>query len=239
MMNRSITTRLALAMAAALTLALTLTLSAQAQEPDAVAYTKEQLLLFGTRHLENIDSKAVLHYDFRQSGSRARAIEDRVTLEIKEIDENGGKHLSTRFLNGDEQRDFGDIRDFRSNPLIMYFLQWDVEKMDNDSRLSHHHYRHLLRRAIRVGTHSKEVTITHEQRKLQGHKVFFRPLTSKEDDERYGNYAGKRYEFILAETIPGYIYSISTLIPGEQPDDEPLEFTRLTFNRLEPAGSKK
>lgn len=210
--------------------------AASAQYEDQ--YSKEQMLLFGTQHLDNVTSPGVLHYDFRQSGRIGGELEDQVRLTISRIDESGGKDLSTEFLSGDNNRRFSDIPGFRSNPLIMYFLQWDVEKMGAGGRVSHHYYRRLLRGALRVGARSKEVTVSHAGRQLKADLVFFEPLTGKKGDAKYKHNFSKRYEFVLTEAIPGYIYSISTLVPGEKADDDPLEHIQITFNRLEPAKAK-
>ena len=234
-MNGRGVNRLVIWLVAWLLVALLVTVSAQ----DNDGYSREQMLLFGTQHLENIDSPGVLYYDFHQSGPINRAIEDRVTLAVTRVNESGSKDLSTVFLSGDNRREFGDIPGFHSNPLIMYFLQWDAEKMAASSGVSHHYYRHLLRSAMRSGARSEEVVIDHGGRKLQGHRVFFEPLTGNKGQEEYGGRVTKRYEFILTGAIPGYVYSISTLVPGEKSGDEPLGYTRLTFNRLESAETKQ
>ena len=207
-----------------------------AQDEDK--YSKGQLLLFGTQHLENVLSPGVLHYDFHQSGPISGDLKDQVTITIDRIDENGGKDLRTEFLSGANRREFGNVPGFRSNPLIMYFLQWDVEKMGAISGVSHHYYRSLLRGAMRTGARSEEVTVRHGGRELKGDKVFFEPLTSKKGEMKYKDQFSKRYEFILSESIPGYLYSVSTLVPGEKPGDEPLERTQIIFNRFEPTKAK-
>ncbi len=225
------------------TVALALAASASAREtgadPDDGRYTEEQMLLFGTHHLNNVTSESVLHYDFRQSGSHAREIDDKVTLVITRIAEDGAKDLSVEFLSGADRRPFADITNFHSNPVLMYFLQWDSEKMSGGQRVTHHHFRHLLRQGFRNNTHSEAVTVTHGGRRIKGRRVFLRPLAGEGGDKKYEGYAGKLYEFILAESIPGYIYSISTLIVGEDAGAEPLESVRMTFDRLEPVKSKE
>ena len=115
----------------------------------------------------------------------------------------------------------------------MHFLQWDSEKMSGGRRVTHHHFRHLLRQAFRNDMRSEEVTVIYNGRKLKGTRLFFRPLANKADNKKYEGYPGKLYEFILIESIPGYVYSISTLITGKNPRAEPLESARMTFNRIE------
>lgn len=196
-------------------------------------YSKEQLLLFDTPHLQNIRSAASLHYDFHQHGSQTEAIENEVTLKITGLSESGGKNLETAFLSGANGKNYA-IEDFRGNPLIMYFLEWDVAKMGRDSAISRHYFRHLMRQAFLTDAASEEITFTHGGRRIKGHKVFFEPLASKKGDDRYENYPGKRYEFVLADDIPGGIYSIATRLPGAAPQDKVLEHTEMKFSRIEP-----
>lgn len=196
-------------------------------------YSKEQLLLFDTPHLQNIRSEASLHYDFLQRGSQTEAIENEVTLKITGLSESGGKNLETAFLSGANGKNYA-VKDFRGNPLIMYFLEWDVAKMGRESAISRHYFRHLMRQAFLTAAASEEITFTHGGRRIKGHKVFFEPLASKKGDDRYENYPGKRYEFVLADDIPGGIYSIATRLPGAAPEDEALEHTEMKFSRIEP-----
>ncbi|MDD9806417.1 MAG: hypothetical protein OXU44_05675 [Gammaproteobacteria bacterium] len=196
-------------------------------------YSKEQLLLFDTPHLRNIRSEASLHYDFRQHGAQTEAIENRVTLKITGLSESGGKNLETAFLSGANGRNYA-IEDFRGNPLIMYFLEWDVTKMGRESAISRHYFRHLMKQAFLTAAASEEITFTHDGRRIKGHKVFLEPLASRKGDDRYRNYPAKRYEFVLADDIPGGIYSIATRLPGAAPEDGLLEHTEMKFSRIEP-----
>lgn len=196
-------------------------------------YSKEQLLLFDTPHLRNIRSAASLHYDFHQHGAQTQAIDNRVTLKITGLSESGGKNLETAFLSGADGKNYA-IDDFRGNPLIMYFLEWDVTKMGREGDISRHYFRNLIKQAFLTGAASEEITFTHDGRRIKGHKVFFEPLASKKGDDRYKNYPAKRYEFVLADDIPGGIYSIATRLPGAAPEDEALEHTEMKFSRIEP-----
>ena len=198
-------------------------------------YSDAQRLLFSTPHLDNIKAEGILYYDFRQHGASTISFDDEITLTIKGISERGGKDVEVSFLSGEHNRPFSDIRDFSSNPLLMFFLQWDVEKMDSGSVVTHHYYRHLLRQAFLNKADSEEVEIDFEGRKETAHKVSFQPLTEQQDDDNYKDYPKKYYEFVLSDAVPGGIYSISTLIPSddEKADAsvEPIESTVIQFNR--------
>ena len=200
-------------------------------------YSDAQRLLFSTPHLDNIETEGILYYDFRQHGANTISFNDEITLTIKGISERGGKDVEVSFLSGEHNRPYSDIRDFRSNPLLMFFLQWDVEKMDSGSKVTHHYFRHLLRQAFLNTADSEEIKIDFEGRKETAHKVFFQPLVEQQDAELYKDYPKKYYEFVLSDAVPGGVYSISTLIPSSADTEkadasaEPIESTVIQFNR--------
>lgn len=208
---------------------------APAHDDEGGGYTRAQQLLFGTPHLDNVGARASLYYDFRQHGAAAEVIEDReILLEITSVSESG-KDLETAFLGDAGDRTYA-VENFRGNPMLMFFLEWDVSKMDDGSVVSRHYFRNLLRGAFR-NAESEEVTFAYGGRSISGHKVFFDPLASKKGDPKYKNYPAKRYEFVVADDVPGGVYSITTRIPATTATGEVLEYTEMKFNRIEPAAA--
>ena len=209
---------------------------APARDDAGGGYTREQQLLFATPHLDNIRARSALYYDFRQYGSAAEAIEDReILLKITGVSADGAKNLETAFLDDAGKRTYA-VENFRGNPILMFFLEWDVNKMGDDGAVSSHHFRRLLRNGFR-DAESEEVTFAYGGRDVDGHKVSFVPLASKKGDPRYKNYPAKRYEFILADDIPGGVYSIATRIPAATAKGGAPEHAEMKFNRVEPASA--
>ncbi len=202
-------------------------------------YSQAQELLFSTPHLDNIKNEAALYYDFNQHGANTISFNDEIILTITGISERGGKNVEVSFLSGENNRPYSDIKDFNSNPLLMFFLQWDVEKMDSGSVVTHHYFRHLLRQAFLTNADSEEIKIDFQGRSETAYKVFFQPLVEQQDDDNYKDYPQKYYEFVISDAVPGGVYSISTLIPsqaGDGEDDasvEPIESTSIRFNRMD------
>ena len=207
------------------------------QRPAETQYSEAQKLLFSTPHLSNVESAAVLYYDFSQHGSQTRNFDDEITLTITNILEDGGKDVNVSFLSGENNRPYSDIKGFHSNPLIMFFLQWDVEKMDSGSKVTHHYFRHLLRQAFLTDADSKEIELDFAGRKVKAHKIFFQPLLEQKADALYQSYPSKQYEFIISDAVPGGIYSIATLIPSAASGENSttsatsIEHTLIQFSR--------
>ena len=207
-----------------------------AQDDTGDDYTREQQMLFDTPHLDNIRARASLYYDFHQRGAAAKIIEDReILLKVTGVSADGAKNLETAFLDDAGERAYA-VENFRGNPILMFFLEWDVNKMGDDSAVSRHYFRDLLRNEFR-SAESEEITFAYGGRNVNGHKVSFAPLASKQGDPKYKNYPAKRYEFVLAGDIPGGIYSIATRIPSKTGKGEALEYTEMRFNRVEPAAA--
>jgi len=92
-------------------------------------YTLAQVALFDTPHLESIAEPMALTYDFSHHAAEGEAFDDRVRMTVTEVGADGRKNLSFEYLSGSRQRPFAAIEGFRGNPLIMLFLQHDVEEM--------------------------------------------------------------------------------------------------------------
>ena len=192
------------------------------------------MLLFAREHLQNVDRKATLYYDFSQSGAATDAIDDHVAVEVVDIKKDGKKDVQVEFLSGDDRRDYSPVIGFRSNPLVMYFLQWDVEKMDAASQVSQHFFRDRIRNAFVDQAQSKDVGLTYGGRRVAGKHITLEPFVTSTTAGRYSRFIHKRYEFVLSDAVPGGIYSIKTVIPGSGPDpDKPDEQTALTFRQIQ------
>ena len=198
------------------------------------SYSEAQELLFATQHLQNINDAATLYYDFTQSGIETTKIDDKVTIEITNVQKHGGKDVEIMFLSGEQEREYMGVKNFRSNPVIMFFLQWDVEKMGENSDVSQHYFRHVIRNAFVDKAQSKDVTLSYGEGNLSGKQIILEPFKMEQDTVKYQKLMSKRYEFTVSDLIPGGIYSIKTIIPGEDAQNQPKEYTQMLFAQVEP-----
>ena len=199
---------------------------------ESTGYSQAQMLLFDTAHLKNIVSASELYYDFKQSGSKTDALNDKIVMSITSVHENG-KNITPTFLSGKNKRRFAPVQGFTSNILVMHFLQWDVEMMMKKSGVHHHTFRKILRGAFLTGANTQEIKVPYKGKQIPAHVVQMTPIKSKKAQASFSSTWNKQYEFVIAD-VPGGIYRISTTIPGQKPTDPPVEYTEITFNRIEP-----
>ena len=220
---------------------------ARADAPDARApgasgaYSEAQVLLFNTPHLRNIAEESRLHYEVAQTGSLAQTLTDQIVLSITAINEHGGKDIKPQFLSGKNERKFPAVQGFRGNALLLYFLEWDIEKLQGNRTMNMHrihrqYFQSMVRNAFSTRARVEDGIISFSGRQLKAKNIHLRPMSALKADPKYAHIWNKQYEFVLAD-VPGGIYRIVTRIPGDKPDDPPKEHMEITFSRVVPASA--
>ncbi len=192
-------------------------------------YSAAQAALFGTPHLQNVTRPLSLRYDFRRSGTQGQGFTDRVEATVTEVLPDGKKNLEFQFLTGERERRFAPIEGFRGNPVIMLFLQRDVEEMSEATGGGQSYFRNRIRHAFRAGAEVDEVPFESEGRQLTATRVTIRPFEKDPKRERMAGGASKTYEFLLSSEIPGGLYRIRTVVPSPDEGAAPLLVETLTY----------
>ncbi len=192
------------------------------------AYTPAQLALFDTPHLKNISEPGTLLYDFRHSAKAGEGFEDQVELTVTKIRPDGRKDLSFRYLSGDRQKAYPALEGFRGNPLIMLFLQHDVDEMERTVGGASSYYRNRIRFAFRDKVAVEPTTIDHGGQNLAATRITLRPFVDDPNGRHFQRFVNKWYEFLLVPQVPGGIYRIRSVVPAEDNDGTRIE-TSVTF----------
>ena len=195
-------------------------------------YTLAQVALFDTPHLESIAEPMALTYEFSHHAAEGEAFEDRVRMIVTEVGADGRKNLSFEYLSGSRQRPFAAIEGFRGNPLIMLFLQHDVEEMRQATGGPSGYFRTRIRNAFRDGAEVEELTVEHADKTLAARRITIRPFAADPNRDRFPRFADKWYEFILAPGIPGGLYRIRSVVPSGTEDSSLME-NSLTYRAAE------
>ena len=195
-------------------------------------YTSAQIALFDTPHLENIAEPMALTYDFRHRTTGGEAFDDHVRMTVTDVASDGRKNLSFEYLSGSRQRPFAAIEGFRGNPLIMLFLQQDVDEMKQATGGPSGYFRNRIRNAFRDGAEVEELTIEHAEQSFPAKRITIRPYATDPNRNRFSGFAAKWYEFILAPGIPGGLYRIRSVVPSDSGDTPRIE-NSLTYKTAE------
>jgi hypothetical protein len=91
-----------------------------------------------------------------------------------------------------------------------------------------HYFRQRIRYALFDKAEVEPTDIEIDGHKVAARRVSLRPFLDDPNADRMGAYTQKLYEFTLTPEVPGGLYSIHTLVPGED-GGAPLMEDELTF----------
>lgn len=208
------------------------TASARAAE-DAPPLSPAQIALFETDHLHKIDEAERLQYRFdHEAAVAAEAYVDRVNLDVRPRPD-GAKDVWVQFLTGKHHVPFPPLSGFHGNPVLMYFLEHDVEAMRAQTGGAATYFRNRIRRAFVDKADMREIRLARDGKESAATEITLAPFRG---DSRIAAFPGlqeKRYRFVLSDEVPGGIYEIATEVPGE-PGGAPRLKETMTFGATEP-----
>lgn len=188
-----------------------------------------QRAVFGVEHLDNVTAPTTLHYTFHRRGTLLPDLVDDADLDVLEVRPDGRKQVAFRMFSGEGERRFTPRHGYRNNPMIVAFLQRDVEQMSRMTGGSPHYFRNRIREAFRRdrAVDIEAVTVVVGERQIAGTKVTIAPFVGDPNARRFAAFADKRYEFVMAPEIPGGVYRLRAVTPGT--DGTPLLEEAMTF----------
>ena len=187
-----------------------------------------QIALFKSDHFAAIEHPATLDYIFRHDGSEP--YRDTVALVLREVHPDGSRDVSVEFLSGDRRMEFSPVTRFHGNPLIMYFLEWDVRRMHEATGGSALYFRNRIREAFVDQAELADASITLDGRPEPAMAITLQPYRRDPGIERYPAFRDKSYRFVLADAVPGKVYEIEASLPADG-TDAPAVVDRVTYNK--------
>jgi hypothetical protein len=185
---------------------------AASAESSKVSATDElnavEALLFETDHLASIAHPAKLEYRFSWNG--ATPFDDRIVLTLKG---EGPLHdVESDYLSGVQHVAYPPVEQSRGNPLLLFFLEHDLREMQRETKGTTGYFRRLIRLALaQADLKIQPTTVAVGGRQVAARRVVIEPYRSDPNAaSRYPRLAGKTYEFILADEVPGQIVTLAT-----------------------------
>jgi hypothetical protein len=206
-----------------------ISLRSSSRAEDGRPLSAAQVALFESDHLGGIQHPATLEYAFYHDGSDPCA--DTVALILREVHEDGSKDVSVEFLSGDHRMEFAPVSRFHGNPLIMYFLEWDVQEMHKATGGSALYFRNRIREGFVDQAQVEDASINLDGRPRPATAITLQPYRRDPGIERYPAFRDKSYRFVLSDAVPGKIYEIRASMPGSAAG-APETIDRVTYSGM-------
>ena len=212
-----------------------LQLSALAAVAEEAEFSQAETLLWMTDQLKMIEQPLQLNYAFERTGTFEPGFSDKVTFTIRAVKDDGTKAASVDFFTGERRFEVPPVESTNVNPILKIYLQGDVYEMnrltdpDGKSRERWRYFQRRIKFAMADAASVEDTTVKFNGEAVPAVRVSFSPYVNDPKRALFEEFADKSYRIVVSDHIPGYIYSIETVIPGSGPDDLPLirEFLQL------------
>lgn len=200
-----------LAGAAALLLAAAPALGRAEDVPGASAAER---LVFINPHLAGMQAPATLRYQFVRTDTAAGgSFQDSVELKLARGKAAACCKVSGSFLSGERAMRVPEVDDARSNPVLMYFLEYEVRQLQRSTQGGTAHFRQQIRLALVDKAELSPTRIEWAGREVSATTVQISPFLDDPYRARFEREARKVYTFVMSDEVPGGVYQIRTRLP--------------------------
>ena len=208
---------------------------AAADEPPQPAADSVTAVVFDAELLAELEAPVTLRYHYEMRG---RDIDPPFTSQADMMVENGAapghKMVNFDMFAGADRRLYGPLKASTQNPMILVFLQRDVQTMGGLTGGAANYFQQQLRRAFNRSTDITTETVEHDGRPLEVTRAVLIPFADDPSIDRFPQFRDKVYEFWITPELPGGLYRISSSTPDVETGEVILEES-FTFDRVLPA----
>lgn len=187
--------------------------------------TPAERLIFLTDHLHGLAAQTELDYALIDSAQPSRSSDLVRVLVLSADNAKGDAQVSDH--SGSVNLPIGGLQ---CNPAIIYFLEHDIAEMQGLTGGQRRYFQQRLRLALAAGPQIESVPSEVGGKPLSARRIVVQPYLNDPNGERFAQYTGKRYTFLLAEGVPGQVVQIRTDVPGPNNDfAHPVHTETLSF----------
>jgi hypothetical protein len=206
--------------------------TAIAEDHDDRPLSAAQTALFETPHLKAIDHPETLQYQFQRTGRDP--FTDTVDVHIDQVHPDGTKYVSFDFLTGEHHVVYPAVDNFRGNPLLMVFLEHDVQEMKDQIGIAAAYFRNHVRDAMVDKAIVADSTIEIGGKTLPARKITLKPFADDQRLEKLPSMQAKTYSFTLSDQVPGQLEALEVDVPADPANDAPAWSEKITYTGEKP-----
>lgn len=183
-------------------------------------WSPAEKLIFDDSQLQAVKPPTALRYAFARRGSLDEAVSDDVRIDLRPADGGSCCVADGDFLSGNRKLTLPPIEDAHANPVILYFLEYDVREMQRRTGGQQAHFRRRIRMALAESAKVNDVVVKHAGRDWPAKEVRITPYLDDPNRNRFEQLATKEYVFVLVPGVPGGVYQIRTLVADAKTGDK-------------------
>lgn len=181
--------------------------------PTAIAASVTEAV-FDANLLSPVKNPSNFHYRYELKGKTIpEPYIGQATMQVREVAANGEKQVFFDLFEGEARREFGPIAATEQNPLLLVFLQLDVNEMANLTGGMAGYFQQQIRKAFNDQAEDEPLEVEVGGQKVQARRLRMRPYRNDPQIERFPAFKDKVYEFVVASGVPGGLVRIAATTP--------------------------
>lgn len=202
------------------------------------AFSEVETTLWLVDQMSSIERPSRLQYAFERKGSYDLGFTDAVVMDVVSVREDGSRGARVDFFSGERKMWTPPFESVTGNPVLGLYLQGDTYEMERLSEGNWRYFHRRIKMAFSESAEMKPVQVSFDGRTIEAKQIRITPYALDDRRDRYEQFADKSYLITVSPEIPGYLYEIHTVVPGEiRPDGtrapEPLIEERLVLTKVE------
>ena len=188
-------------------------------------------LFFDTPYLTKVPPGTTLNYAYKHTTSKAdlgEGFDETMAMQVTAPPEDTSKRVADVVIRrGDKEGEAGPFPTMNGNPIALVLLERDVKEMAQLSKGSPFYIRNRVRDHLANGTVAP-ARFTYDGREIEGWKLSMQPFAGDPNKDKLQELAGRHYEFLFSDQVPGGIYAIRVVTPAKDGASNIIE-TSLTL----------
>lgn len=191
-------------------------------------------LLFNTPHLQGQHAGSTLNYRYEEQEGERTVREDQVRIGLRPAaDGTGCCKVQGRFLSGANALQLPDIDAATANPVLLFFLEYEVRRLAQLTGGTAAHFRRRIREAL-VQASVSPAPVPWQGRTVVAKMVQIAPFEDDPFRNRFEAQADTRYRFLLSDEVPGGFLELSALLPARQAGQPARRLDRVRLDEQAP-----
>lgn len=205
-----------------------------APETPRTDYSQAEKLVFMGDPMSRLKPPLELRYRFHKEGALESGFDDDVKLQLSAESDGTCCQVQGDFMSGTNRLSLPLIEHADANPVLLFFLERDVRDMKRLAKGNENYYRKRIRMAIFEGATVTPVSLRWQGREVKGQQVSIAPYDNDPARSRFEKFARKRYDFFLADDVPGGVYGARVVMRDARDDAPPMLVEELFLDGADP-----
>jgi hypothetical protein len=194
-------------------------------------------LLFEQPYLSKVAPGSSIVYDYELISTDdlrfGQGFKDTIRLRVEASEGNADKRTANLdIFSGPRGRKIGPLPNTTGNPAVMIVLEQDTFDLQRALGGMPAYFRNAIRRALRDKAEVQSVKVAFEGAEIDAKRITIKPFDGDQNFSRVPDYSRTVYEFVVADAVPGGLYSVTSFIPDVGDPKAALKKKTLAFSAI-------